>query len=108
MRLYAYDFSEVTNLEKINLTGFKLQCAGRMFAIQSKIDPVSLAIVYPAVKAVVYLVYHPDEKIEDLIMSKNPWLRRYGEHCHVCVQPNCKPLLDRTDNYGWKISEINV
>lgn len=104
-RIYCYNFTdEGVGPEDLNYYGFKLQCAARVFYLQTGLEVGSLACVYPASKAVVYYTYNPNENIETLIDENRALVRRYGSHCAVCTQKGCTPLIDKSDRYGWRLT----
>ena len=106
VRIYVYDFSdEAIDAEDLNYNGFRLQLSGCVFKKLTGIIPTSLACLYPGSKTVLYYTYTDAEKLDEMIVEKNQFVRRYGSHCAYCLQKNCSPLIDRSDRYGWRISE---
>lgn len=106
IRIYIYDFTEeAIDAEGLNYNGFRLQLAARIFDILGGVAPTSLGCIYPSSKTVVYYTYKANEELEKMITSKDQFVRRYGSHCAICLQKNCSPLIDRNDQYGWKVSE---
>jgi hypothetical protein len=108
IRIYVYEFEDKDiDHEKLNFDGFRLQLAARIFHVKSGIAPTSLACIWPGSKAVVYYTYNENEKLENMIVEKKDFVRRYGSQCAYCLQRDCTPLIDRTDRYGWRVSEKN-
>lgn len=106
VRLYCYDYSDQgVGPEELNRYGFRLQTAARIFHLQTGKEPSSMAVAFPSSKTVVYYTYNPEEKIEEMVGQVNTMVRRYGSYCADCTQQACKPLIDRTDRYGWSIAE---
>jgi len=106
VRIYCYNFGdEGVGPEDLNFYGFKLQCAARIYHLQTGEEPGSMAVVYPASKAVVYYTYNPGEEVEKYIEQNPMMIRRYGTHCGICTRIGCKPLIDRSDRYGWSYGD---
>lgn len=107
IRIYVYDFGEsAIDAEVLNFNGFRLQLAGSIFKKLSGLTPTSLACLHTGSKTVVYYTFKDDEHLEEMITSKDQFLRRYGSHCAYCLQKDCSPLLDRSDRFGWKAKDM--